>query len=198
MIERIGMKLSSFLVKYQAIPDKKETIDYYRYGIEITLSSMLNVIIILLIGVIAGYPLESIVFLLVFIPLRQYTGGFHASTYLRCNVYFALCFSLSLLLYAYTKDSFTINCSIIISVFSLIVISSECPIENKNKKLTRQGMKRHKITAIILCVLFGMCSVILKVLSYSVGVIISYTLALITILVIVATLQKLREGGYHE
>ena len=45
---------------------------------------LLNLISTIVIGVIAGKVFESIAFLVFYIPLRSYVGGYHASTPRRC------------------------------------------------------------------------------------------------------------------
>ena len=81
MIKKLTNHILSYLISSNAIDDNEETKDYYRYGIEITISSLINILLIIIIGIVSGNALESIVFLACFIPLRQFTGGFHAKTY---------------------------------------------------------------------------------------------------------------------
>lgn len=45
---------------------------------------LINLISTIVIGVIAGNVFESIAFLVFYIPLRSYAGGYHASTPRRC------------------------------------------------------------------------------------------------------------------
>lgn len=79
MIKKLTNHILSYLISSNAIDDNEETKDYYRYGIEITISSLINILLIIIIGIVSGNALESIVFLACFIPLRQFTGGFHAN-----------------------------------------------------------------------------------------------------------------------
>lgn len=90
MIKKLTNHILSYLISSNAIDDNEETKDYYRYGIEITISSLINILLIIIIGIVSGNALESIVFLACFIPLRQFTGGFHAKTYFLCNLSFAV------------------------------------------------------------------------------------------------------------
>lgn len=74
MIKKLTNHILSYLISSNAIDDNEETKDYYRYGIEITISSLINILLIIIIGIVSGNALESIVFLACFIPLRQFTG----------------------------------------------------------------------------------------------------------------------------
>lgn len=76
----------NFLTEQEAIGKADEVQDFYRYGIEITISSMLNIVLVLLMGALTGHLLESVIYLAVFIAVRVITGGYHADTYFRCNL----------------------------------------------------------------------------------------------------------------
>jgi len=62
------------------------------------------------------------------------------------------------------------------------------------QKKGRRFLQNSNYLAIILGLLYSMVGVTLKVLSYNIGVIFLYALMLISILVIVATVQKMRKG----
>lgn len=135
MIERFSTIILDYLLKSEVIKNTQEVKDYYQYGIEITVSSLLNVILILLIGLVSGNLIESIIFLLCFIPLRQFTGGYHAKSYFLCNLTFSVSFSIILIVYNLTKEYVTSYFGILIVLVSCIIFFSECPIENKNKPI---------------------------------------------------------------
>lgn len=193
MIERISKRILHCLLQTEVIKDTQEVKDYYQYGIEITISSMLNVILILLIGIVFNSLVESIAFLLCFIPLRQFTGGYHAKSYFLCNLTFSVSFSIALLVYYLTKEYITTYVGILIVMITCVIFFSECPIENKNKPLSPNKKKVHKALSIILGAIYGSVAVALISCSYKIGVILLYTLVLINFLIIIATFQDLRE-----
>lgn len=58
--------------------------EVYEYGLALIMASLLSFIVAFIWGLAFQCLTEVIAFLIVFIPLRMYTGGYHASTYLRC------------------------------------------------------------------------------------------------------------------
>ena len=64
--------------------------EIYIYGFEILISTLLNALIIITIAILTNTFLLSLAFLASFGTLRLYTGGFHASTHLRCFVLFSV------------------------------------------------------------------------------------------------------------
>lgn len=193
MIEKISNKLLNYLISSHKIKNDNEIIDYYRYGIEITISSILNIVLIISIGVVTKNIMESLMFLLCFIPLRQVTGGYHAETYFKCNLLFVIVFCLLLVIYKMSVEILTNYAVIMMLIFSLTIFITECPIENMNKPLNEEQKKINKKKAIILGTLYGCIGVLSKVLSYDIGVIFLYTLVLIAILVIAAMIKN-RKG----
>ena len=99
LLEITAKKIAEYLVKRGEISNNDYEVEYYRYGIEVALSSLLNLAIIIIIGIISMHIIESLIFLIVFIFVRQVTGGYHADTYFKCNLY--LCLSFVLLLISY-------------------------------------------------------------------------------------------------
>ncbi len=195
MIESISNMLLQYLIEAGVVDDNAEDKAYYKYGLEISISSFFNIILIILIGVIFNKLGESIVFLVCFIPLRQFTGGYHANSYFKCNLLFSILFIILLLIYSFTVTYLTFYGSALIVVFSITVFLSECPIEHPNKLLSVRQKMINKYLSVILGLLYGIVGVIFKVLLYNIGVIILYTLLLISFLVIVATFQNIGKEG---
>ena len=86
MIRPLSALIVSYLVNMGAITNSNDDKEYYQYGVEITISSFLNIFLILCLGTVLHKINHAIVFLAVFISLRHLTGGFHASTYFKCNL----------------------------------------------------------------------------------------------------------------
>jgi len=58
--------------------------ELYRFGFEIGFAIIANILTTVAISFLFRMPLESLLFLVAFIPLRSYAGGFHASNHFRC------------------------------------------------------------------------------------------------------------------
>ena len=192
MIEKLSQRVLQYLLNSGVIEDTNDEKEYYQYGIEITISSILNIILILGIGLLTWNILESVVFLLLFIPIRQFTGGFHASTYFKCNLSFCIVFSLILILYHFTGVVLNTYSSILITFICVSLIIAECPIENKNKPIPEKRKKFHKIMAALLSTIYGIVGIVLTAISNKYGALILYTLAAVAMLVIAAMLQDRR------
>lgn len=184
MISKLSQKLLNYLLKQEVIDESNA--EYYRYGLEITISSSLNILLVLLIGIMFGMIFEAVVFLAAFVSVRIFTGGYHADTYFKCNLYFCILFSILLIIYQKTADIIsTYNCMLII-LFNEVILLTESPIESKNKSLTKSERKKHKIISIILMTFWSFLGILLYLKSYKIGVLILYTTLLVSILIIIA------------
>lgn len=88
MITFLGKNISLFLCKKNIIP--KEETDIYQYGFETILSTSLGLVITLAMGFVLKMVLLSVVYYVIFVTLRQLTGGYHADSYLKCNIVFSV------------------------------------------------------------------------------------------------------------
>lgn len=186
MINRFSAIIVNYLLKSRVINNVEVEKQFYQYGIEITLSSIINIALILLLGLISKSVFESVIFLLLFIPIRQFTGGYHASTYLRCNLLFCSLYIVVLMVSRLTFSYLTTYAVILITFICILLIWFMCPVEHINKPIPTQRKKHHKLIAAMLGTLYGIISIVLIALSNKYGALTLYTLLLVTVLVIAA------------
>lgn len=181
-----------FMTTQGVIAEDDETQNFYRYGIEITISSFVNIINILLIGIVTGEMFASIVFLLIFICLRSFTGGYHAKTYLKCILLLSVSFTVVDMLYKIINLRISKILIIISLAFSIITLLLFCPIENSNKPLGSDKKRCHKIISLVLfCLSYGISHGLI-INNHSIGTVVFLTLQLIIFFVWVSILKEKR------
>lgn len=195
MVTYLSDKLLQNLIDKQAIDGTRQDVkDYYRYGIEITVSSLLNITLIVLISLALNSFFEGIIFLLIFVPLRQLTGGFHASTYLKCNLIFSLSFTAVIILYRLTSALLTVPTAFCLSAVGLGVILLVCPVANENKPITEEKrIIRLKLYSSAVYTLIATASIILIAYNLHIGALSLYTLQLIILFLIIAVTAEGRK-----
>ncbi len=198
LLEITAKKIAEYLVKCGEISNNDYEVEYYRYGIEVALSSLLNLAIIIIIGIISMHIIESLIFLIVFIFVRQVTGGYHADTYFKCNLYLCLSFILLLISYDFFSNNNNVYLVTAINIVSLLIISIFSPVENKNKPIAKANRKGLKIKSIVFSIIISIISIILHCKSIKYGSILPLILLLISMLIIVAKLKERRERIYEQ
>ncbi len=195
MITKISTKIVRFVSRYTEIPS--DMTDVYRYGIEITISSILNIVLILICSLIVKNILAGIVYLFVFIFLRTFSGGYHATTYFRCNLTFVITFAVtyfSFKVLVYYNSPIPI-CEAI-SLLHLIPFVLFSPVPNKHKPLLDKQKRRSHMLSLIIASLLSLIGIILSVLKIDIGAMIILTVTTVSVLIIIETIMQRR--GYHE
>lgn len=84
MIGRLSQKIVSCFVKQQVIDEEDE--ELYTYGLFMLISKLFFLLVAALCGIVLGVAFHSIIFIIAFTVLREYAGGYHASTEARCEI----------------------------------------------------------------------------------------------------------------
>lgn len=189
-MNKIVSLILNFMTNAGVITDDKDQQDFYRYGIEITISSLLNIILILLLGIITFHITESIVFLITFILLRMYMGGFHAGTYFRCNALMCVSFIITACFYELLKTHINVPLTIILLIPFFAAVIAFCPVENVNKPITDKKKKTLKIADILLGLLFSVISIVLISKEIHLGVMMLLTQLLVAIFIVTAKIKE--------
>jgi accessory gene regulator B len=130
----------------------------------------------------------AISFLMVFIIVRRFTGGYHATTYLRCKLCMTGTFCMIIVLTTYLFPPIWFYITVGISGSIAILIWG--PVENPNKPLMQHKRIFFKFSALIIFDLLVLISLLLMTISFSISCTMIYTLSLIIILLIIPIVQR--------
>lgn len=184
-------ELSDKICDIQNISEKSKR-EEIGYGLEVLLSTIISVMSAMVVALFFGMFKECIAFLVVFMPLRTYTGGYHASTHIRCFFALMIDMLLGVLIMHFCNRSMYIASWVMIAVATVIIVAFS-PIVHKNHPMSKrqQIMSRKKSIAILFVIVLIMSIVTLlkqKILLFS-G---SYGLASVAISMIIAKYNKKR------
>lgn len=117
----------------------------YLYGLSAGITILENIVITLILGYIFGNLIQTMIFLLSYIPLRSYAGGYHAKTEQVCFIFSTLLIIVVELFFSifFRFNYVELMGFVIISIF-LIVINS--PFESEKKSLSNGERKFYKRT----------------------------------------------------
>ena len=192
MISEISKRISLFLCRKNII--KHEDIEIYKYGFETMCSTILGLILTLAIGLTFKMFFLSIVYYVVFVTIRQFTGGYHANSYFKCNLTFAV---VTVLVFGFTKmavysETYTMPNHILFLFLSFIIVFHFSPIENENKPLDQDLKKRNKKIAIVLALAISILSCALYFFSVQTSALLAFTQLAIAVLIVIT---KIEIGG---
>lgn len=96
MIRKLSENIAFYFVK-NGVADEEEQ-DIYRYGVEVILCDVVDVIIVITIGFIFRQIFEALWYYVNFIVLRSVTDGYHAKTFKSCKTIMAVMMIIVLLI----------------------------------------------------------------------------------------------------
>lgn len=172
-METLTSKFINRLINNNII--KKEEAEIYSYGFKEMIFIILNLITTLFIGVLFNKVFEIILFMIMYIAIRVYAGGYHARTKLKCYMFSILmltsvCYILKINL---LQSKFLV---LILSIASSFLILFLAPVEDENKPLDKIEIKIYtKRTIRNLIIVFGILiiALIFNKISFSACICIS-------------------------
>lgn len=151
MIWKLSNSIACFLV-----PDcEEEDKEIYSYGVWVLLSTIFTSLEVLLLGLVLHSVVESIIYLLILMILRSYTGGYHATTSAKCNMLSIGCFVGSVVL---SKGLVMLDSKVVLGIILLaveIIIFLKAPVEHENKPLSEKEKVQYRRYSIFLSL--GIC-----------------------------------------
>ena len=81
MIAQIAETVSAFFYSMDVIEEEEK--GKSRYGIEIIISTIIGFSVIIISGILLSKTNLAIAYLICIVPIRMYTGGYHAKTYFK-------------------------------------------------------------------------------------------------------------------
>lgn len=194
MIKKIAAQITKFICKgSDTSADMREV---YQYGIELTLSTILNIFWIVLASVILSDIFSGLIFLAVFMIIRPFTGGYHAKTYFKCNVVFILAFLLvwcarwGISIISDVELSYRLLEAIVL--LGLIPVIMYAPIENENKPIDRNKRRRCRIIANALYIITSLSALVIQFVNIKYGAMITLSLSAVSIMMIIETIKGRR------
>ncbi len=143
---------------------KESDIETYQYGLELIISSGINLLIMIGISFAFGQPLVVVPYLIGFIPQRIFAGGYHAKSHLFCILFNTFVYSISCLVALNIEESAAILSSVIESCLSFALVFLFAPAPAKNKPLNIEEKKRNRTITLIIS---GLSLVLCIALYYS-------------------------------
>jgi accessory gene regulator B len=142
-----------------------EDSDIYTFGLQQGGYMLLSFITALGIGLSFGMFLQSMIFLLAYIPLRSYAGGYHEKNQLRCYLLSIFMTAAVLLMVKYIPWN-GLSCFAVAAAAGSIIFFM-APVEDRNKLLGRREKHVYKrraryilgILTVIACFLWRMGSI---------------------------------------
>lgn len=125
-----------------------EEYEIYLFGVQQMISNILNALSALLIGLVTGEILPCMIFLICFTAIRQYAGGYHASTRIRCYLLSMSVIAAVLLIIHNFVISYWLLAGLMLAASLVILLLS--PVDTENKRLDSIEQNYYRRKAIVI------------------------------------------------
>lgn len=142
MIQRLSQHIVSWQIKKNILSIEQRSL--YLYAYEVFINQLINVLFAVIIAVILKAPIPVFVFLISYIPMRSYCGGYHARTNGGCTVVSALLVIIVCLLERYITGDLALYLPPVGLVISGVLIFLFAPAPDKNKPLDEVETIRYR------------------------------------------------------
>ncbi len=188
MLKNIADDVAFLLVRKRIVDNEKR--EMYAYGMEVILLNIINLVIPFIISLIMGGLIHFIVFILVFIPLRISTGGYHAKESGTCIIISTILYIVSIPLSYLSSMSYKNAVPLILFVFSILVVFIFAPVENMNNTLSHKSKKRNRLISLVLVSVDSIAIILFDIFSIHIASNIMIFVILASILMIVGHFHK--------
>lgn len=150
MVEKLVDKFISKQLEENMI--SKEDVNIYRYGYILVCEVLINIIIAAIIAFISGKWMLITLFLVIYIPLRSFCGGWHADKLWKCTIYSNLIIVLMIICEEYITKNVTGTVLFIFFIICSLFIFFVAPVDTKSKLISVEERKiyKKKINVIVL------------------------------------------------
>lgn len=186
MLNKIATKLTKTMLASKIIAE--DMFDIYVYGVELLLSFLFNTTIIMIAGILLGRILQTLLFLLIFVLLRSFTGGYHANTYSMCTFVTFLVYGGVLLLSELFVPSLLFYT--ILALVGLALMLIFVPIEHPNKRITEKQKRKYKYISSALFLIFITIGALLCHADIQLNAVVFFTLTADLLLLFVKNRKK--------
>lgn len=194
MLQELAEDITFFLAKNKII-DMDER-DIYIYGFQLLISSLLITITILFIGFLFNKFFLTILFVIVYVLLRAFTGGYHANYYWQCYLISNSIYISVLIINYIVPQNNKIYIGLFAFIFSTIIILLFAPVENiqnpKTEKLTEKNKKISRFIVFVLSIIMILGHMINKDLI-DLWFVISMAELAVAILILIPTIRRNRK-----
>ena len=143
-MKKLSVIMANMLVRNGADPEMEEV---YAYGIECTLSTLLILALLMTAGFILRKPLQMLVFILAWLPLRMLVGGAHANTHWMCTLISVGLGTVSVMFCAFLNRMYIAFLMMMpLSVVCCVILFLIAPVIHKNHPIS---MRRYRKTRVI-------------------------------------------------
>lgn len=191
MIKYLAKRITNYYINKNKI--KEDEREMFEYCFDLLLSTLFNLLAIVIISIATGLYIEGAIFCIVFMTLRGVGGGYHANTHFLCFITIMTIFISYVLMLKFINVEIMFVLSIAFLVVSFFVIAILAPVDTETKPLTKEEFKKNKIKTLVIMIVYTLATAILlsfeQTRYYSFNI--SCTMFMVSLLMIIGKIKNI-------
>ena len=161
MFKKTSVRLTDLMQDNGIIQSENRKI--CEYGIRQLFTVLLNIFSDVFIGILFGMVSESIIFLIAYMSLRRFAGGFHSRSPVMCYVYSMIIIAVNLwMAKIWFSDKMIINILLLIGSALIFLLS---PVEDMNKPLDTLEYKVYRKKCFFILIIEIICYAVISLVN---------------------------------
>ena len=167
MFEYLAENITFLLIKHKILNIKNREV--YTYAIEVILLN--SILLAALLGIsIAGKSFIFFVgYLLFFVPIRKFAGGYHAKHSETCFMISIEVYVVAMLIYKKVPNLYQNEIAIILFVLAVVILMIWSPLKNPNHPLADYQYKRNRRIVYGIIIIDFALLIIFSILNYTIA-----------------------------
>lgn len=159
MVQSVAVSITKQFLKVGVI--EAGQMEIYIYGLEVLLSSLLNILVIIIISLLMCNPTAWLFFLISFVPQRLSAGGYHASSHFRCTTVGAISFASLIMLSNLLPMHIWNWLSLVTCILNLLLVLKLAPVQTVNNPLSGKEVQRNRIISLYIAHIHLVCPLLM-------------------------------------
>lgn len=150
MFRNLAEDIAFLLIKHKIVDIEQREV--YIYGLEVILLNGGLLIAFLVISLLCGEMINFWAYMIFFLPLRIFSGGYHADTSECCFILSTIMYGISVTVTKFLPILYTDFYWQISGIIAVLVTLFFAPLINKNNLLNKSQKKRNRIIVYLLLI----------------------------------------------
>lgn len=195
MITKSAKYISEILVREEIVNSKERPV--YQYGLELLIWTVINFVLVFIIGSFLGSPVQGILYFLVFATLRTKAGGYHAPSYITCGILYSITFIITIWLamfFSYIKvNSVILTLTFLVNTYIFWVFA---PVLHK-RKAEKKERKQTKVKAVKWSLIWTIIALYFYYMNSYWAYVIVVSITAISVFIFVGKIKEREEETYE-
>lgn len=194
MLNKLSYLIYDFLNEDNRIAEDKEL---FIHSITLMIHEIINTLVLIALSLVFNNCISTILYIVFFALLRRYTGGYHATTFQSCSLWYFLLylgFQLTLFLNIFETSWF----SFLVLLIVVSIIYSIAPMQHVNQPLSIIERHRYRSKMLFVLIIYSILSIYSIIVNGQLKNILLYILVIDTFLLVALRKSKFYKEDYNE